>query len=75
MKILTLLLALVALTCQAQQTEVPLVYDVENTGSGFAPVVMPAPDQWPEVQAFIDRFLLGREANTAGISIYQPKAK
>lgn len=25
--------------------------------------------QWPEVQAFIDRFLLGREVNTAGIRI------
>jgi len=26
--------------------------------------------QWPEVQAFIDRFLLGREANTANIGIF-----
>ena len=25
--------------------------------------------QWPEVQAFIDRFLLGRKANTAGVRI------
>lgn len=29
--------------------------------------------QWPEVQAFIDKFLLGRETNTNDIMIYQPK--
>lgn len=28
--------------------------------------------QWPEVQAFIDRFLLGREAETAAIRKYEP---
>lgn len=29
--------------------------------------------QWPEVQAFIDRFLLGRETNTNDIRIYSKK--
>jgi len=29
--------------------------------------------QFPEVQAFIDRFLLGRKANTSNINIYQEK--
>ncbi len=28
--------------------------------------------QWPEVQAFIDKFLLDRPANTSGIQVYKP---
>ena len=26
--------------------------------------------QWPEVQAFIDRFLLGRNTNTANVQVF-----
>ena len=31
--------------------------------------------QWPEVQAFIDRFLLGQQVKTGGVRIYQTNAK
>ncbi len=51
---LCIILAFATLTCQAQQTEVPLVYDVENTGSSFAPAVMPAPDQLPVIRELPD---------------------
>lgn len=51
---LCIVFAFVAITCQAQQTEVPLVYDVENTGSCFAPATMPDYDQLPVVHELPD---------------------
>lgn len=53
-KILILLLAVIAMAGQAQQTAVPLVYDVENTGSGFAPATMPDYDQLPVIRELPD---------------------
>ncbi len=53
-KILTFLLAVIAMAGQAQQTAVPLVYDVENMGSGFAPSILPAPDQLPVIRELPD---------------------
>ena len=56
----TFLLSFVALSGMAQtQTgldgqTLPLVYDVENTGSSFAPPVMPVPDQLPVIHELPD---------------------
>ena len=51
---LCIVFAFAAITCQAQQTEVPLVYDVENTGSCFAPATMPDYDQLPVIHELPD---------------------
>ena len=51
---LTIAVALFALTCQAQQIEVPFVYDVENTGSGFAHATMPDYDELPVIHDLPD---------------------
>ena len=51
---LTIAVALFALTCQAQQIEVPFVYDVENTGSCFAPATMPDYEDLPVIRELPD---------------------
>ncbi len=51
--------SLTALTCavNAQQEEqIPLVYDVENTGAEYADPVLPAFEELPEVQPLTDPF-------------------
>ncbi len=52
--IITALLAIMALTMQAQTPQPPHVYTVENTGSHFTPPVMPAPDQLPIIRELPD---------------------
>ena len=51
---LTIAVALFALTCQAQVTEVPLVYDAENTGRCFAPATMPDYGDLPVIRELPD---------------------
>jgi len=51
------LLLLLALTSQAQTKDIPLVYTVENTGSGYASPDMPHPDLLPEVRELPDPLL------------------
>ena len=56
MKRLTLstILALVVLMAQGQNTRIPQVYEVENTGSQLAKPVMPKPDQLPVIRELPD---------------------
>ena len=56
MKRLTLstILALVVLMAQGQNTRIPQVYEVENTGSQLAKPVMPEPDQLPVIRELPD---------------------
>ena len=55
MKRLTLstILVLMALVVQGQ-SDIPLVYDVENTGARLAKPVMPEPDQLPVIRELPD---------------------
>ena len=52
--ILTLLLIMGALTGRAQQVEVPLVYNVENTGSRYEAPMMPDASQLPMIRELPD---------------------
>ena len=49
-----IVLAWVTATIQGQDARIPLVYDVENTGSQFAPPIMPEPDQLPLIHELPD---------------------
>ena len=50
----TVLLTTAAGTATAQRVEVPLVYDVENTGSNYARPVLPAPEELPVIHELPD---------------------
>ena len=52
--IMTLLALLTMTAASAQKNELPLVYDVENTGSKFAAPAMPAADQLPVIRELPD---------------------
>ena len=52
--ILTLLALLTMTAASAQKNDLPLVYDVENTGSKFAAPAMPAADQLPVIRELPD---------------------
>ena len=49
-----IVLAWVTATIQGQDARIPLVYDVENTGSQFAPPIMPELDQLPLIHELPD---------------------
>lgn len=50
----TVLLTTAAETAMAQRVELPLVYDVENTGSNYERPVMPAPEKLPVIRELPD---------------------
>ena len=50
----TILLAVATIAAWAQSQTLPLVYDVENTGSQLTPPAMPAPDQLPIIRELPD---------------------
>ena len=50
----TILLAVATIAAWAQSQTLPLVYDVENTGSQLTPPAMPAPDQLPVIHKLPD---------------------
>lgn len=50
----TVLLTTAAETAMAQRVELPLVYDVENTGSKYERPVMPAPEKLPVIRELPD---------------------
>lgn len=50
----TVLLTTAAETAMAQRVELPLVYDVENTGSNYERPVMPAPEKLPVIRKLPD---------------------
>ena len=50
----TVLLTTAAETAMAQRVELPLVYDVENTGSNYERPVMPAPQKLPVIRELPD---------------------
>ena len=52
--ILTLLALLTMTAASAQKNDLPLVYDVENTGSKFAAPAMPAANQLPVIRELPD---------------------
>ncbi len=52
--IMTLLALLTMTAASAQKNDLPLVYDVENTGSKFAAPAMPAADQLPVIRELPD---------------------
>ena len=52
--VITALIALAFHTACAQQTQLPLVYSVENTGSHFPAPVLPHPDQLPVIRELPD---------------------
>ena len=52
--IMTLLALMTMTTASAQKNDLPLVYDVENTGSKFAAPTMPAADQLPIIRELPD---------------------
>ena len=52
--IMTLLALMTMTTASAQKNDLPLVYDVENTGSKFAAPVMPAANQLPVIRELPD---------------------
>ena len=52
--IMTLLALLTMTAASAQKNELPLVYDVENTGSKFAAPAMPAADKLPVIRELPD---------------------
>ena len=52
--IMTLLALMTMTTASAQKNDLPLVYDVENTGSKFAAPAMPAADQLPVIRELPD---------------------
>lgn len=51
---MTLLALLTMTAASAQKNDLPLVYDVENTGSKFAAPAMPAADQLPVIRELPD---------------------
>ena len=51
--VLTLLLSL-SMSIQAQKSQLPLVYDTENTGAGYARPIMPTPEQLPVIRELPD---------------------
>jgi len=64
----------------AHGQQLPLVYDQEHTGKHFPTPDMPGYDQlpecrelpesqYPEVEAFLDKFLLGKPTDTDNIQI------
>ncbi len=52
--IMTLLALLTMTAASAQKNDLPLVYDLENTGSKFAAPAMPAADQLPVIRELPD---------------------
>ena len=52
--IMTLLALMTMTTASAQKNDLPLVYDVENTGSKFAAPAMPAANQLPVIRELPD---------------------
>lgn len=50
----TVLLTTAVETAMAQRVELPLVYDVENTGSNYERPVMPAPEKLPVIRELPD---------------------
>ena len=52
--IMTLLALMTMTAASAQKNDLPLVYDVENTGSKFAAPAMPAADQLPVIRELPD---------------------
>ncbi len=50
----TVLLTTAAETAMAQRVELPLVYDIENTGSNYERPVMPAPQKLPVIRELPD---------------------
>ena len=52
--ICAIVLIFATVTIQGQDARIPLVYDVENTGSRFAPPVMPEPERLPLIYELPD---------------------
>ncbi|WP_205504314.1 glucuronyl esterase domain-containing protein [Rufibacter psychrotolerans] len=56
-KKITVLALFLAAFCQGVKAQIPLVYTVENTGSGFAPPPLPSFDQLPAIEPLTDPFM------------------